>query len=646
MGAEFLNITKGYFFQKRMLDEHSNLHISNDELVKIQQKDPVQIDFLKNAINIIDNRQEATILCQSKVKNPNFFSIIHSNAVFQDLFDVSNSEVLGKSYDFLFEEFNLDYSSEDQIEYFRLIKDVKDFHPCSIVVNLNDRTNIKSREKYKIDFEPDTFVDDLGRRHASFTFQPVSKVTQEIKKKETEEAEYREKNDREISRRKSESLLKGMERSLRNERLLRQISSVIISDLPIDRISKEIAKSICQHFRVDRCIIHDFRDSETNFVVEYCDKNVNNMLDSNNPKKIKLLTKYINFQNNFYKRRATESDKSWVSIAENIADDSNFESIRSICEDFRIGSQVSITSVFNGRVNGGVYIHQSQSRAWLADEIEVIEMIADQISIAFDRSVSVEKVMISNHELMEKTIELRNALKKEQEMRKMQNEFVALVSHEFKTPLQIIDGTRELLYRKIKSLGDNEETIEKSFERIKSGITRMNGLINSTLNLAKMESNDGKINVDKNDFDIAKFINEIIEKNSNLAQNRNIKFLVNVKDLPAVFNGDIKLLEHSFNNVISNAIKYSKNDSAIKVLAKSNDKKIAVRVIDSGIGIPKDDIQNIGKKFYRAKNTLSVAGTGIGLYLSKHFIELHGGSLDINSEVNVGTSITITLPRY
>ena len=83
----------------------------------------------------------------------------------------------------------------------------------------------------------------------------------------------------------------------------------------------------------------------------------------------------------------------------------------------------------------------------------------------------------------------------------------------------------------------------------------------------------------------------------------------------------------------------------IKILAKSNQKKIAIRVIDSGIGIPEDDLKNIGTKFFRAKNTLLIAGTGIGLYLSKYFIKLHGGELKIKSKVNIGTSMTIYLPR-
>ena len=83
----------------------------------------------------------------------------------------------------------------------------------------------------------------------------------------------------------------------------------------------------------------------------------------------------------------------------------------------------------------------------------------------------------------------------------------------------------------------------------------------------------------------------------------------------------------------------------MKILAKSNDKKVALRVIDEGIGIPQEDVSNIGKKFFRAKNASAVSGTGIGIYLTKHFVEMHGGEIVIESKIDVGTSVTIILPK-
>lgn len=599
-----------------------------DPLIELKQK--------------IDLNPEASILCESKKNNPNYLSIAHANKKFYEIFNISEFNLIGKSYDFLFADLDLDYSSEDQMEYVRLIKSVKNFQACSLIIRLSDHKLEANKVRFKIGFEP-IADDNSTSHHAIFTFEKM-----EITSLEAQNDNALEGGSSENTALKSQSvtLLKNLERTLRSERLLREISALIIADLPIQEIAQKVAKILCEHLKADRCLIHDYNNSKTNFIAEYHNSYTKEMVTSGHDEEnLKLLAEYINFQNRFFQRYGIKEKKSWLTVIENVADDQNFAPISDICENFFITSQIAVTTTFNGKVNGGIYIHQSDKRSWLEDEIELIETIADQFSIALDRSESIERVMVTNHALMEKTSQLKEALKHEQEMRKMQNEFVALVSHEFKTPLQIIDGTRELMTRKIKNLNINDESLDKSLERIKSGIQRMNGLIHSTLNLAKMESGDTAIKLERVVFDLKKFVLEIIEKNSNLAVNKDIKIVTRISELPTEFNGDSKLLDHAITNIISNAIKYSKNNTTVKILAKANDKKVALRVMDQGIGIPKEDLKNIGQKFFRAGNTLSVAGTGIGIYLTKHFIELHGGDVLIDSEVNVGTSVTVTLPR-
>ncbi len=582
---------------------------------------------------VVDDKLEAAVLCEAKKNNPNYLSIIHSNKSFHQIFAINEFNLIGKSYDFLFSDLDLDYSSEDQIEYVRLIKAVKDFHEASVIVSLSNQAVESVKMRLKVTFSPCKTDANRDHHHAILTFEKM-----EIDAKKFEEFKGEGKSN--------VVLLRNLERTLRNERLLREVGSLIISDLAIDEVARNIAKILCDHLKTDRCLIHDYRDGGTSFISEYRNNYTKAIFSGEQDSEAtKKLTKYINFQNHFYEKFGDKSKKSSLSIVEDVAVDQNFSAIAELCEEFSIGSQIAVTSTFNGKVNGGIYLHQSEKRAWLEDEIELIEIVADQFSIALDRSASIERVMVANHALMEKTAQLRESLKHEQEMRKMQSEFVALVSHEFKTPLQIIDSTREILVRKIKNLNIVDDSVSKALERIKSGIARMNGLIHSTLNLAKMESGESAIKLELSTFNFREFVREIIEKNSNLALNKNIQILTKIDELPEEFSGDSKLLDHSITNIISNAIKYSKNNTVVKILAKANDKKVALRVVDQGMGIPKDDLENIGKKFFRAKNTLAVAGTGIGIYLTKHFIELHGGDVLIESEINVGTSVTITLPR-
>ncbi len=604
--------------------------LENEQIQALQNDERFLGDEIEKLKLEIAVNEEPSIICRTKRNNPNYFSVFFANQKFFDEFELNEFGVLGKNYDFLLENIDLDYSSEDQMEYVRLIKAVKDFEECSVVMLVkNSKEN--SGARYKISFRP-VLVKNPNYHYATIIFEKTAKLS-----------DGSETIEKRIS---NAVLLKNLERTLRKERLLREVASLIISDLAIAEISRKIAVSLCEYLKADRCLIHDYQDSKTSFVVEYCNNYTAKFFqDKNDSEGLADVAKYINFHNRFFEKFGNKEQKTFLTIIENIAEDQNFDVIRPICEKLAINSMISITTTFNDKINGGIYIHQSDQRSWLEDEIEMVQMIADQFSIAVDRSQSIEKVMVSNHALMERTIELREALRQEQEMRKMQNEFVALVSHEFKTPLQIIDSTREIIARKLRNFNFGDDSFERALERIKSGIQRMNGLINSTLNLARMESGDGKIKIDFQSFDLKAFVSDLIEKNRGLALNKQIRFLVKIDDLPSAFSGDQKLLEHAINNIISNAIKYSKTNSVIKILAKANQAKIALRVADKGIGIPKEDLANIGQKFFRAKNTLSVAGTGIGLYLTRHFIELHGGEVLIESEQDVGTSVTVTIPR-
>lgn len=639
--SEELSNSESLQNEENIHDEAANLNLPDnlsEDLESVQDEDELvpEDQNMVELKKLVDFREESAIICETKENNPNYLSIIHANKPFFEDFGIDYVNLIGKSYDFFFEDLDLDYSSEDQIEYVRLIKSVKDFHECAIIITISDHKDADSKEKFKISFLPSE-ESEITKRHAIFTFEKIALEDQELS-----EVASKETIENASSNKAGSMILNNLERTLRKERILRQVASLIISDIPIRDIAQEISKILCQYLRVDRCLIHDYKDGHTSFIAEYCENSKPMFKNGEEVVDLDCLTKYINFQNHFFERFGDKKKKSSLCIVDDVVNDVNFSEVIDICQTYAIASQIAVTTSFNQKINGGIYIHLSDKRSWLHEELEFIETVADQFSIALDRSDSIDKVMIANHKLLEKTQALKDSLQQEKEMRKMQNEFVALVSHEFKTPLQIIDGTRELLARKLKKLPDGE-SFNKSLDKVKSAIQRMNGLIHSTLNLAKMEEGVNSIKVQYQTINLKKFLLDIIEKNSNLAVTKSIKILTNIEQLPEEFIADPKLLDHSLTNIVTNAIKYSKNNTVVKILAKANDSKVAIRIIDQGIGIPKDDIANIGKKFFRAKNTLAVAGTGIGIYLTKHFVELQGGNVLIESEVDVGTSVTVTL---
>ena len=590
-------------------------------------------DDSKELHDLIDGRLEASIICRDNKKIPNFLSIVYANNLFYLMFDIDENGVIGHNYDFLFSDVDLDNYSEDQAEYARLIKSVRDQQQCSVVLTTSIENIKYGNFKLHITYSPHLVKNDkFTRNYAIFSFIKIENVKKDDSKT--------------LKTRANIVLLRSLERTLRNERTLREIANLIISDVQIDNLAHTIAKILCEHLKCDRCLIHDFKSDNTTFVVEYCSSYSKKMIsDEYSEKNIQDLQKYINFQNDFYQKFGTKNKKSSIALIRDVFNDENLRGINDICNEYSIASQIAITTTFNGVVNGGIYLHQSAKNSWIEDEINLIEIIAEQFSIALDRSSSIQKVMVANHALMEKTLQLKDSLKQEQEMRKMQNEFVALVSHEFKTPLQIIDGNRELITRKLKNANFVEESVFGYLEKVRSGIQRMNGLINSTLHLAKMENNDGKIKVEPQEINLFKLIEDIIEKNTNLAQQKNIQIHYKIDDLPTTYITDPKLLDHAISNIISNAIKYSRNNSHVKIIGKILEDCIAIRVIDTGIGIPAKDLENIGKKFFRAGNSILVAGTGIGIYLTKHFIDLLAGKIIIESKENFGTVVTVILQK-
>ena len=589
-------------------------------------------DSMEDLKALVNNNLQGAFLCTSlKADNPNYLAIIHANEIFSKSFNISQEDLIGKSYDFLFDNIDINYSSEDQLEYIRLIKTIKDLHECSVVMKLNHHhENEQQIAKFKINFKPIFQKSDTSHKkfYAIFTFEKIDGEAIAVEENKSQ----------------NQLLVKNLERALNSEKLLREISYLIISDKPVKEIAQSVAKSLVQHLKIDRCIIHDYKNGVPNFIIEYCSSRLPPMLDDSKESYQKA-TRYINFQNIFYQKIKIRDKNSAIFIADDVRSDPSFSSFQNFFNEFSITSQIAAITSFDGVINGGIYLFQSEKRSWTIDAIELIELVTDQLAIAIDRSYSIEKVMIANHNLLSKTLELKEAVKKEKALRKVQSEFVALVSHEFKTPLQIIDSTRELIARKLKLINPSDDSFDKYLDRIKSGIQRMGGLISSTLNLAKIETANAEIKVERQNFDINHLINDIIAKTSNLCINKNIKITTKFDGEKLEINGDAKLLEHCFTNIISNAIKYSPNNTAVTIITKSDDEKIAIRVTDNGIGIPQDDLSNIGNKFFRAKNTLSVSGTGIGLYLTKYFIELHRGSVLIKSKLNIGTSVTVILPR-
>lgn len=228
-----------------------------------------------------------------------------------------------------------------------------------------------------------------------------------------------------------------------------------------------------------------------------------------------------------------------------------------------------------------------------------------------------------------------------EELARLKNEFVSNISHEMRTPLASIIGFSETL------VSDPEMPRDMQLEFnniILKESKRLANLINNVLDLNKIEG--GGIQLARNNFNIVKVLNDVIEKNKPLIKEKGLTLVCDIPVEEVIINGDEEKLGLIFESLINNAIKFTDSDGRITISAQSLYKEFEIIISDTGAGIPEKDLPNIFQKFYRVSRPgTEIPGTGLGLVFVKQIVDLHKGLITVNSEVNMGTSFVIKLPK-
>ena len=234
--------------------------------------------------------------------------------------------------------------------------------------------------------------------------------------------------------------------------------------------------------------------------------------------------------------------------------------------------------------------------------------------------------------------EIRKALQKEKELNELKSRFVTMASHEFKTPLSTILSSSSLIAKYIDESGQAKR--EKHVDRIKSNVNQLNRLLNDFLTIGKLE--EGKtINVPAI-FDIVKLGKAVTEEMQLQAKDEQ-KVIFNIEGNVREVFLDEQLIKNVLNNLLSNAIKYSPNGKDVYLSFIFKKESVILEVKDQGIGIPENEQIHLFERFFRAKNTTNIQGTGLGLNIVKKYVEFVGGTIDFESKLNVGTTIWVTI---
>lgn len=226
------------------------------------------------------------------------------------------------------------------------------------------------------------------------------------------------------------------------------------------------------------------------------------------------------------------------------------------------------------------------------------------------------------------------------QVEELKTNFLSMMSHDIKTPLARMQGMTDIVLRDGERL---TSTQHEALATIRSSIDELVEFISSILSLSRVEGKRVQLNLVSKDLNV--LLQEVIARYQYLAREKSIEIRSELEPLFSL-RIDVDLMRQVFANLIENAIKYSPENSNILVSSEEKDGRVMVQIADQGPGIPRDELEHVFAKFYRAKGAKAsqVKGSGLGLYLAQYFVQLHGGNISVESEMGIGSTFTVNLP--
>lgn len=263
---------------------------------------------------------------------------------------------------------------------------------------------------------------------------------------------------------------------------------------------------------------------------------------------------------------------------------------------------------------------------------EIIELNGEPHLITFALDVTQTK---------EAEAELQNALAKERELSQLKSDFVALVSHEFRTPLEIIMSSVDNLDRYHDRLPPEKR--QQLLHTINKAVRRMAGMMEEVLVLGRLETD--RVTFQPAKLELRSLCRRLCDEIESATGKRCLIELRLDSTLEAA-SGDESLLRHIFSNLLSNAVKYSAAGERVDFIVERAGDNAVCRVMDHGCGIPSADQKRLFQAFHRGSNVGQIPGTGLGLLIVQRCVELHGGEIQFESVEGKGTTFTVTLPLF
>jgi signal transduction histidine kinase len=333
--------------------------------------------------------------------------------------------------------------------------------------------------------------------------------------------------------------------------------------------------------------------------------------------------------------------KDGVVVSDELSENSKYKKILR-----KYDATVSIPLKTEGSTDGVLILGEKESGDMYSQtDIKVFEIIAPEIAVAITNAKAYEKIEKFNvtlcQEVKKATAELQKKNEQLRELDKAKDEFISMASHQLRTPLTAIKGYLSMLLE-----GDAGEIRVSQYDFVNEafqGANRMVGLINDLLNVSRMET--GRFFLEPTEVDMKKIVEEEVKQLNKQAKEKGLKLEIKTKGkIPKIWADETKIRQVVM-NFADNAIYYTTKGS-VTVTLESDKKNVIYKVVDTGIGVPKDQQKNLFQKFYRADNARHVRpdGTGLGIYLAKRVMDDHGGEIIFESKEGKGSTFGFKLP--
>lgn len=276
-------------------------------------------------------------------------------------------------------------------------------------------------------------------------------------------------------------------------------------------------------------------------------------------------------------------------------------------------------------------VHQKQELEKVSSELRSLNT---ELELKVEERTAILKEALQR--LEQSQTEVSEALDKERQLNEIKSRFVSMASHEFRTPLSTVLSSASLISKYVKD--EEQEKRQKHIDKIKGSVKHLNDLLEDFLSLGRLD--EGKVAFTPARFVIEELIRDTIDDMRGLVKPQQ-QIIFEGKGRTMI-DTDKKMLKNVLINLISNAIKFSEKDIVVRLNA--NHTIATIDVTDKGIGISDEDKEHLFSSFFRGANAQNIQGTGLGLHIVKRYADLLHGTVEMESKLGVGTTVSLTLP--